>query len=105
MLWGGTSWRDLGTLMELYRKECRKGDYVDFDGLLSLLVALMQHVPSVLDKYCGMFQYVCFCCFLLVVLVVLMVCDFLSAQKSAHSFVQVCVPMICVALQQACAGG
>ncbi len=52
-----TSWRELGTFMELYRRECCKGNYMDFDSLLSILVAVMQHVPDVLDKYCNMFMY------------------------------------------------
>lgn len=45
------TWKDLGTLTDLYKDACRKGDYVDFDRMLSLLVAVMQLAPGVLAKY------------------------------------------------------
>lgn len=55
------SWKDLGMFIDLYLEACRKSNYVDFDRLLSLLVALMQHAPGVADKYRARYRCVCIC--------------------------------------------
>lgn len=52
------SWMDLGTCIDLYLDACRKYNYVDFDRLLTLLVAMMRHAPGVVDKYARRYRCV-----------------------------------------------
>lgn len=53
------SLKDLGTFIDLYVNACRKSNYIDFDRMLSLMVAIMHHAPGVVDKYRARYRCVC----------------------------------------------